>query len=239
MSLVIGMKVANAVVFGCDGFALLENKRDGSITKLETCTKLAVLDKWSLVLGYVGETEALIGIVSGAHSPHSPIDLERGYLNTENLHLTEQEFLDHMGNELGRLHSRRRKTHLVLVCGYIAPDGRPVLHCFNRNGSRRLISEFVCIGSGARLASDRLAKGYRFDMSIEKAATVIIDAVYKASVVPTVNALPMLVIATSSGVHDFRAITMKMHKDFKRNLRLSLVQQATCISRTSRGLQKR
>jgi 20S proteasome alpha/beta subunit len=231
MSLVIGMRIADAVVFACDGFALLENKKDGSTKKLETRTKLTVLHDWNLVLGYVGETEALIDIVSPIFPVCSLKTMENGFLDAKSQCLTEQEFLSHLGSEISNLHLQRRKIQIVLVCGYYDQNGQQFLCCFDRESSPRQIAEFVCIGSGSGIASTALSKSYNADITIGEAVRILIDAVFKASVVPTVNALPMIVVLKETGVHDFTATTLEKHKNFHSDLRSSLISQAANIGK--------
>ena len=96
----------------------------------------------------------------------------------------------------------------------------------------------MCIGSGSDIASTTLAKSYKFDITIEQAVRVLIDVVYEASVVPTVNALPMTVVVKATGVNDFSATTLEKHRSSRRDLRSSLVQLAANIE-ASNGRSKK
>ena len=230
MSLVVGVSIAGAVVFGCDGFALIESKNKANVKKLYTRTKLVVLHPWNIVVGYVGETEALLDIISPIVPTGGLEALEHGSLAVASTQgLTEEKFLAHVGREMHRLHRHTKKTHILLVCGYCDQYGYPVQFCFDRDGKRRKISEFICIGSGAGIASRIIGKAYSTLLSMERGCRLVIDAIYAASVVPTVNSLPMIVVARKNTIHDFTAVTKEEYRKFRESLRNMLIQKARAI----------
>jgi len=182
MSFVVGLNIAGAVVFGCDGFVLVGTKNNGNVKKLYTRTKLVVLHAWNIVVGYVGETGALLDIISPIVPTGGLEALEHGSLAVASIQgLTQEKFLAHVGREMHRLHRHTKKTHIVLVCGYCDQYGYPVQFCFDRAGKRKKISEFICIGSGAEIASRIIGKAYSTLLSMERACRLVIDAIYAAS----------------------------------------------------------
>ncbi len=223
MSLVIAVKLNDTIIFACDGFALLKNREDGSVKKLETRSKLAVFKKWELVVGYVGETEALVDIVSPVYSGDFLSEIGSGNLVHETHFLSEAAFLQHIGTEIGSLNSKGENNRLMLVCGYIDDTGCTAVNYFGPDGSMNSVDDFVCIGSGAEIASKTMSDRFSAEMTIENAVAAAIDAIYEASEVPTVNALPMIVIVKQKEIFDLTSFSIERYKLFRKELKLKII----------------
>jgi hypothetical protein len=219
MTVVIGLIASEHLVFASDGFAVYQDHKDSPTFKLDTYNKIR----------YAGNKSILLGS-AGSHM----IEFQTcNSLNTAaSLLLPEKEFLEQFGAEVRRLNQNDEGKRTSFLMGYFTKQ-EPRLYLFPSDGEFSQQRGIAALGSGADLAIAYLSPKYDDRWKLQEAVEQIIEAIFEASKIPTVNSLPMLSILSRKGAIDLSSLTISMHNSFKDRLRRRLVLAA--INQEKRG----
>jgi hypothetical protein len=212
MTVVIGLIASQHLIFASDGFAIYQDRDDSPIFKMETYNKVR----------YVGDRRFLLGS-AGSHLIN--FEICNSLNTTASTELPEREFLEQFSAQVKRLNQNAEGKHTSFLMGYFA-NREPRLYLFPSDGDYSEQRGLAALGSGADQAITYLSSNYDNQWVLQEAVDQTIRAIFEASKIPTVNALPMLSILSKEGAIDLSSITVSMYNTFKDNLRQALVLAA-------------
>lgn len=223
MSLVIGMKIKEGLLFVSDGLALIENKRAQTVNirKLYTFSKIRVIRPWDIIFSYVGSTKLFLKIIeplSFSKISHRQLDLQ---VTRSVFH--EAKFIRHICTQVVEMQKGNADENGILVLLGYNNGEQPKMVLINSNGKAVEVSKYLAIGSAAGMISKELKKRYKSSWDLETAVENAVDLIYLGSEVPTVNFLPMIAVLSREGVRDYSNHTIIAYRKFKRDLKKHLV----------------
>jgi hypothetical protein len=227
MSLVIGIKTKQAIIFASDGLALMDDRigPNNRTIKLYTCSKIKTIMPGQILLGYVGETKFYFHTMFGLVKNPKDVILEDERMHALKDGLEKDAFLTSLSVQITRINQEGASEKLRLFAGYFDEQGRPEIVIFNRNGEIKQIHGYVSLGSGVDRVYADLEKKFDPDWTVKQAVENAIDLIYLASDVPTVNFLPMICVLTKEGVLDLSDKTISLFGKFKEDLKESLLKE--------------
>ena len=219
MSLVIGVRTADAIVFASDGLGLIRSS-DGSVRKVHTYSKIKVIEPWGILLAHVGSVELCARVVAEA--------TERSSASPSEVGLPEGEFLRNIDSQLRGLRASGTEdsTDVTLLVGYRTEATGLELVCFE-NDTARHVERHIAIGPAAAKVDQALREAYDSSWDVRTAVGVLADMVYLGSTIPTVNFLPMIAVLSHNAVHDYSEDTIAEFKRFRHGLKALLVARAS------------
>ncbi len=210
MTVIAGIRTAEAVVLASDGYALHQDEDSAPVRKMDTYSKVRVLPDGPMAYAFAGSHEIGLSVTRGFEG-----------MNFED----EAAFLSVIGEDLGRLNSEEERKQSAVLLAYLR-EGTPRLVLFPVEGAYEPLDQFAAVGPAADLAIECLERSWTPDLCPAEAVSVLVDAVYASSVTPTVNALPMLALVTSDGAVDLSTTTVQAYESFLAALKSSLVKRA-------------
>ena len=219
MTVVIGLIASEHLIFASDGFAIYQDREDGPTLKMETYNKVR----------YVGNRNFLLGS-AGSHLIE--FEICHSLSSTASAELSERDFLEEFSAQVKRLNQNEEGKHTSFLMGYFS-NQEPRLYLFPSDGDFSAQRGIAALGSGADQAIAYLTSNYDERWRLQEAVDQIIRAIFEASKIPTVNALPMLSILSKEGAIDLSSLTVSMYNKFKDELRQTLVLAA--INRKNGG----
>jgi 20S proteasome alpha/beta subunit len=216
MTLVIGAIIDNFILLASDGYALFQADHDEPTYKLDTYSKIKLLSNQRIVFGFAGSHEIGIKFLEGFR------------LNKNN---DESVFLESLSNDLREINSRDEHKKAAAIVGYRIYN-TPRLVLFPHAGGYEIQTKLCAIGAGADIAMDYLSLFWRNDFTIIDGMSTIIESVYKASIVPTVNFLPMIIVLGDNIAYDLSEETINAINGFKSDLKDKLITKIQSLIRS-------
>ncbi len=212
MTVVIGLRLRAHVVLASDGYALRQDERDAPVVKTDAYSKLRVLPGGRIIAGSAGSHEVAVEVceVEPGAGPEGQ---------------SEEAFLRQFASQLQAVNANPDGRRAAFMLGYLL-DREPRLIVFTAAGECVTGQPLAALGSGADAALGYLAPRYRPDWNLAEAVGELVEAVYAASAVPTVNFLPMVMLLGRDGPHDLSPLTVGRLAEFRSELKELLAQQA-------------
>lgn len=216
MTVVVGLRLKKHVVLASDGYALHQETADTPVIKTDTYSKLRILASGRFVVGSAGSHEIAFEVC----------DVARQETGEEQ---SEEAFLRQFGDQVRQVNDNPDGRKALFLLGYLTSDvARLIL--FPASGKPETQSSVAALGSGADAALDYLSSRFDQNWDLPNAVGEIVEAVYAASQVPTVNFVPMVVILSPSGALDLSPFTINLLKEFRESMKQELVQRAAQIA---------
>ncbi len=213
MTVVVGLCLQRHVVLASDGYALHQDDEGAPVTKTDTYSKLRILADGKLVVGSAGSHEVAIELcqVAGADNGSGQ---------------SEEAFLTQFGDQVRQVNRNPEGRQAAFLLGYFAA-GTPRLVSFQVDGESEARNEMAALGSGADAALAYLSEQYDPSWSLPHAVGELVEAIYFASQVPTVNFVPMAVVLGPTGATDLSPLTIDLLDQFKTRLKKELIGRVT------------
>lgn len=213
MTVVIGALTNYDVILASDGYALYQAEHGEQTCKIDTYSKVKLFPDQNIALGFAGSHEVSLKFFN-----------ECGPYNV----LEEANFLQTIAFDLKTINEIDANRKCAAIIGYLF-NGTPRIALLPKEGGYEIQEEICAVGAGADVAVDYLAKHWKKDINISDAISVLVETIYSASIVPTVNFLPMIVVLRKGTALDLSSVTVTAFSDFKKQLKESLSKKVTFI----------
>lgn len=209
MTVVIGLRLKHSLILASDGYAMYQSEIGKPIEKSDTYSKVQVCGDGRFAIGSAG-------------SHQIAVDLQQALQSYKPGRHSEESFLEQFAQQVDQLNRDPDGRRAAFVLGYMV-SGLARLVLFPVNSPPRFHEKLVTLGSGADVAADYLTARYDPDWSTIEAFNQVIDAVYAASSIPTVNFLPLAVVKTATHTVDLTQEAVLQFYAFRQHLKQSLV----------------
>lgn len=216
MTVVIGLCLQQHIVLASDGYALHQEEEGAPVIKTDAYSKLRILAEGRFVVGSAGSHEVAIEVCDVVGP-----DTSEGQ--------SEEAFLRQFGDQVRQVNTNPDGRKAAFLLGYFA-SGEPRLVLFPADGEPETQNSVAALGSGADAALDYLSSRYDPAWELPDAVGEMVETIYTASQVPTVNFVPMVIVLGSDGACDLSPLAISLLNEFRRGLKQELMHRAVRIA---------
>lgn len=212
----VGLRLQHYIVLASDGYAVYQTEDAGLVSKTDSYSKLRILAEGRLVIGSAGSHAVAFEVCDNVGSSISG-DVQ-----------SEESFLQQFADEVRKVNDNPDGRKTAFLLAYLAL-GKPRIVLLKPDGAFEVHSTIAAIGSGANVALDYLCPRYDPYWGLGQAVGEIVEAIYVASQVPTVNFIPMVVVVGPDRPVDLSPLAVNLLGEFRDKLKRELMWQAEQI----------
>jgi len=204
LTAVVGAIARDAIVFASDGFGLVQDGPGEPVLKDDLCSKLQITPDEKWMMGYSGSRDLALAVAPGTT------------LGSAGASDYASE-LSGLAGQLVEMKESHDRAAIVMLGYYV--EAVPLLRLISADSGVGPSVPIVALGSGADLLYEYVEPRYSAEMGARSLAETLVEAVYRAACVPTVNSVPMIACLTASGGRDFSRLSIDGFVDFRKQLK--------------------